>query len=137
MIVGFTGTQQTITFAQRRQIVDMAQMFDEFHEGDCIGADATCAVLVKQENPGCKVVSHPPANPSKRAYAPADEVRQPKPYIERNHDIVDECDILIATPKGFKEERRSGTWATIRYAKKVSKPIIIVFPDGTFAEYNT
>ena len=29
---------------------------------------------------------------------------------------------------------RSGTWSTIRYAKKVDKPVKIVYPDGTIKE---
>lgn len=39
-----------------------------------------------------------------------------------------------AAPKDFKEELRSGTWATIRYAVKQQKRVIIIFPDGSTGE---
>ena len=56
-------------------------------------------------------------------------MRKPKPYLERNKDIVDETGLLIATPKG-EEIVRSGTWSTIRYARKNHKKIIIIMPNG-------
>jgi hypothetical protein len=33
---------------------------------------------------------------------------------------------LIATPESLTEELRSGTWATIRYARKIKKPCLIL-----------
>jgi hypothetical protein len=41
--------------------------------------------------------------------------------------------MLAACPKG-PEERRSGTWATVRYARKTGKPVVIFWPDGTVTE---
>ena len=38
---------------------------------------------------------------------------------------------LIAAPGGFVEERRSGTWATIRYARQAGRRIWVVKPDGS------
>jgi hypothetical protein len=38
---------------------------------------------------------------------------------------------MVATPRGFKEELRSGTWATIRYTIKMKKLLTIIWPDGT------
>ena len=38
--------------------------------------------------------------------------------------------MLSATPGGFKEELRSGTWACVRYARKADRPVHIVWPDG-------
>lgn len=50
-----------------------------------------------------------------------------KPPLERNKDIVDMCDILIAVPIDPEvEEKRSGTWATIRYCRKKGKKIVII-----------
>jgi hypothetical protein len=45
-------------------------------------------------------------------------------------DIVVESELLIATPKEVKEQLRSGTWATVRRARKVGIPIILITPDG-------
>lgn len=51
----------------------------------------------------------------------------PEAPLTRNKKIVDDCDVLIALPINPEvEELRSGTWSTIRYAKKQSKQIIIV-----------
>src|SRR5258706_311318 len=51
-----------------------------------------------------------------------------KDYIARNHDIVDDTDILYACPDG-PEKVRSGTWATIRYALKQKKKVVIFHPE--------
>ena len=45
---------------------------------------------------------------------------------------MDNSDILIATPKEKEEQLRSGTWATIRYAKKTKKIVFLVYPDGKY-----
>jgi hypothetical protein len=59
-----------------------------------------------------------------------------RPYLARNKDIVDACTILIATPAQNSEIQRSGTWATVRYAKSKydRSRIVIVRPDGTHYE---
>ena len=57
-------------------------------------------------------------------------VHTPKDYLERNHDIVDETDMLIATPGEEQEVQRSGTWATIRYARKQKRTILTIYPSG-------
>jgi hypothetical protein len=59
----------------------------------------------------------------------------PKPYLERNRDIVDSTELLIACPKDMTESS-GGTWATVRYARKQKKPIVVVWPDGSVTEEN-
>jgi predicted Rossmann fold nucleotide-binding protein DprA/Smf involved in DNA uptake len=44
--------------------------------------------------------------------------------LERNHLIVAACDVLNAAPLQDEEILRSGTWATIRYARKAGKTVI-------------
>lgn len=63
--------------------------------------------------------------------AHSDDIRDPLPPLERNHRIVDACDVLIACPKDAQEQLRSGTWATVRYARKQGKRVIVITPDGT------
>ena len=110
----------------------------EFHHGDCVGSDEEAheAVLLLSKNLTCtvKTILHPPIVNSKRAYCFADETRDPLPYLNRNQAIVDNVDVLIATPAESKEILRSGTWSTIRRARKQSKPIFIINPDGTITE---
>lgn len=129
--IGFTGTQRGMTEAQWAALwpLLLARAPGEFHEGDCVGADAQAAGMAREA--GFRVVAHPPLVESKRAFFPADEWRSAAPYLERNHNIVDACEVLLATPGEFSEQLRSGTWATIRYARRVGRPLWVVLPDGT------
>lgn len=131
MKLGFTGTRNGMTEKQRNKVktflkVNRTEISRAAH-GDCVGADAEFDSLV-----GIYVEMEifPSENSSMRAYCDAPVIHPPKPPLERNHDIVDWCDVLLATPKESKEVLRSGTWATIRYARKVGKPIYIIDPDG-------
>lgn len=131
MKIGFTGTSKGMNDLQKRNFVEFIDRIPitEFHHGDCIGADVQAHNII-QERCDAKIIVHPPSNPKKRAYAKCpDFVCGSKGYIKRNHDIVDVCDYLIACPKG-KEILRSGTWATIRYAKKLGKSFIIFHQKG-------
>lgn len=74
---------------------------------------------------------HPPINPAKRAWCTGDFTYPEKDYLDRNRDIVNCTDILITCPSGYTEKLRSGTWATIRYARKIGKTVVIIFPDGS------
>lgn len=133
--VGFTGTQRGTTYEQQavlaKYFIETNKIYGdwEFHEGDCIGSDDEATAM--SDRFGAITVCHPPINSYKRVFRPTDRTKEPKPYIERNHDIVDECDELIATPGEETEQLRSGTWATIRYARKTGKPIRIILPSGT------
>lgn len=128
MKIGFTGTQLGMTPLQIARLTKLLHFHkpSEFHHGDCIGADAQAHDIV--ETFPVRIVIHPPTNDSKRAFKWADEGRLAKPYLERNHDIVDETDLLLVAPKSVNEELRSGTWATWRYAVKMKKPTIILEP---------
>jgi len=131
--IGFTGTQFGLTKKQHQVLgglLDVANRAIQsvFHHGSCIGADTTAHKIA--EKIGLRIVVHPPLNESKMTKLAGDEVRPAKDYLDRNHDIVDETDWLIACPKTKAEEQRSGTWATVRYAKKKGKQIMIIYPDG-------
>ena len=80
-----------------------------------------------------KIVIHPPKYNTMRAFCKSDFILPTKDYLERNQDIVDSCDILIAFPATETEDLRSGTWATIRYARKQNKKIIIINTNGKIA----
>jgi predicted Rossmann fold nucleotide-binding protein DprA/Smf involved in DNA uptake len=77
--------------------------------------------------------AHPGPDGPARAYCEAEEVRPQRPYLDRNRDIVAASDVLIACPKG-PEQRRSGTWSTVRYARQARLPILIVWPDGEVSD---
>jgi hypothetical protein len=98
----------------------------EFHHGDCIGADAEAHDIVREFFPNVRIIAHPPIIKSKRAFKKADESKEPKEYLIRNHEIVDAVEYMFGAPKTDMEELRSGTWATIRYSRKMNKPITIL-----------
>lgn len=136
--IGFTGTQQGMTDIQEGRLrgyisgvmSDLCIDIKEFHHGDCIGSDTQAHYLVREHDPNILVFIHPPINKTKASNLAGDVVLKPKDYIARNHDIVDAVELLIATPNEEEEQLRSGTWATIRYARKQHKPILIIMPNG-------
>jgi hypothetical protein len=133
--LGFTGTQVGMTPAQRLVFATLLRELGvtELHHGDCIGADEQAHTIALADN--ISIIVHPPHNSSKRAFCRgAKDIHPTKPYLERNHDIVDETGALIATPKEKEEQLRSGTWATYRYATKQKKRTIIIYPDGTYVD---
>lgn len=137
MIIGFTGTQIGMTDFQKCKFYELLDDLHvkEFHHGDCIGADADAHNLVVEyfkNKLGVftgKIIIHPPIKDIKRAFCKAKTILEPKDYISRNHDIVDASELIIATPKEFEEQMRSGTWATVRYTKKTNKRLIIIYPN--------
>lgn len=134
MIVGFTGTGKGMTPAQLARVKRYLLVVGahELHYGDCVGADAQAHLLAVAM--GLRTVQHPPDDPKARAFTLADEVRPEKPYRYRNYDIVDESEWLIATPYHMKEIQRSGTWMTVRYARRKGRPFTIIWPDGSMGD---
>lgn len=138
-VAGFTGTQHTITQAQIEWLHNRLheRSWRHFHHGACIGADAMAHHLALH-NPAIEIWVHPPEkldkvamNCLKRHITNRVHVLPRKPYLDRDRDIVDACELLFALPNGPEDENpRSGTWYTIRYAVKVGKPVLICWPDG-------
>jgi hypothetical protein len=89
----------------------------EFHHGGASGADFEASLIA--ERLGMTVKVH------------LAKAVTPRAFLTRNRLIVDLADELLAAPAGFGEELRSGTWATIRYARKRHKLTRIFWPDGT------
>jgi hypothetical protein len=128
----FSGTQHGMTDAQK---VTLRWLLDggagEFHHGDCDGSDDEAHDIATEL--GYKIFIHPPKNPSKRAFrkVPPEQMFPEKDYLPRNKDIVRAGASLIATPFEFVEILRSGTWSTVRFARKLGKPVFLILPDGT------
>lgn len=124
--IGCTATQFGLSPNQGRLVKELFLLHkpSEVHIGDCIGGDHDIYLICREL--GIRTVCHPPENPSKRAFDEYDEVRPELPYLDRNHNIVDETDFLIACPKKNEEELRSGTWATVRYARKKGKTVYVL-----------
>lgn len=134
-VAGFSGSQRVPTKSQKQTLL---VLFEEHkpvmvRHGGCIGSDFQFHIMALAM--GCKVTVHLPTDQRKthpEVLVPHPDVflLPPFPFLVRNHHIVDGSQLLIATPDG-QERLRSGTWATIRYARKVRCPRLIVYPDGT------
>jgi hypothetical protein len=115
--VGFTGTRQGMRPWQkertRKLLVELGAT--SLHIGDCRGADEDAYEIGREL--GLWMVGHPPTASGMRAYLAYDEERTPLPFLSRNHMIVRQTAFLIAAPLG-REVLRSGTWATVRYARQ-------------------
>lgn len=143
--IGFTGTSRGMNAQQKEQLRDFitgivrqeiqrGSSFIEFHHGDCIGADDEAATIA--HNAGCHVVAHPGYPKGKetdttfRAFNPhSSQILEPKEFIQRDHDIVDVSEYMIAAPHTDSELVRSGTWTTVRYARKKGRTIGFVYPN--------
>jgi hypothetical protein len=133
MKLGFTGTRSKATNFQLEGLVSLLEQAEEFHHGDCVGADEAAHDLALKMN--VPVVIHPPTNSKYRAFTTGwQKLMLPAPYLVRNREIVRETDLLVAFPKSGEEEIRSGTWATVRYARELGKNVVIIFPDGRVRE---
>jgi hypothetical protein len=152
MILGFTGTLRGMTPEQKTAAeLRIAELHpDVFIHGGAAGADTDAHYIVIDRIPGFDfphtIEIYPEDSPIRRrdlywqfaghriaAKASGRDLilHDPDKPLARNLIIVQRCDHLLATPASRKEMMRgSGTWATIRYARKAGKPHTIVWPDG-------
>lgn len=133
---GFIGTRHGMTKAQQESLKELLRRkkIEEFHHGDCVGSDQQAHQIVDdlrtlKRKQSIKVVGHPAKWEKYRAHCQCDIEHDPDTYNRRNKDIVDGTDFLIATPDS-KERGGSGTWITVRYARKHKKRIYIVHKSG-------
>jgi hypothetical protein len=132
MKIGFTGTRDGMSARQKEEVTSLFKKGKELNFGDCSGAD--CEAFRIAQKLSMKTVCWPPTNERLRMFCKADIVKPAEDYLTRNRRIVNASELVIAAPKEFLEpiqKRGGGTWATIRYARKIKKPLVIVFPDGT------
>ena len=146
MKIGFTGTRAGMSARQKRGLAVLLSATSlafqhgdavEFHHGDCVGADAQADIICRHLmirrvlHPGN--VEHARAHSERRADVANQpellEVREPAPPLLRNRTIVEQgLELLIAAPRERAEQLRSGTWATVRYAREEGIPVLILDP---------
>ena len=127
--IGFTGTRHGMSDEQKdefKKIIESKEC-EEFHHGMCVGADDHAHQIVKEME--IKIIGHPPTFKKFMAKCECDITKKPFDYLKRNKDIVNDADMLIATPD-TKEKVRSGTWSTVRYARQQNKKIYIIHKNG-------
>ena len=144
MKVGCTATRKGLTVGQAAAARDILERLyesntpQEFHHGNCVGGDEQLLSIAKAT--GYKIIAHPAEGLEtyQLDLSLSDEIREHRPPLERNRDIVDEVRFLIACPYEPKEPqpaRGQGTWSTVRYARNLVL-FAIIWPDGTFREEN-
>jgi hypothetical protein len=127
---GFTGTRKGMTHVQAVTLAREMQTFAPsiLHHGECIGADQQAHNIGRLLD--VRIHGWPQDTyEGLRAFCDVDVRHPAMPPLTRNRRIVDQCDTLFAAPDG-PERQRSGTWSTVRYARKLGKPVVIVSPDG-------
>ena len=138
LIVGITGSSYGAT---QRQQDSLRQLFvwlrpGGLRHGDCVGADAQGHDIYREvmgpNRNHAYVLIHPPRDHRLRAGKIGNTFKE-LPYLERDKYIAGcvagfRTDLLIAMPRQPREVLRSGTWATVRYARRAGTPVIILLP---------
>lgn len=132
MKIGITGSRHGMTHEQRERVFKMLKdnydKGNELHHGDCLGVDVEVATYAKSL--GFRVICHPPSKDFMRAYHDSHEFRDKHGYIQRDKNIVDETEVLIAVPNSLTPKKHSGTWFTYNYALSQNKLTFLVLPEG-------
>lgn len=140
-VVGFTGTQHGMTKRQKESVRSYFNGVLEHTKkhfpgseivaihGDCVGADKDFDDIAKSL--GIVRYIYPSNIEGKRAHTEkngAIEAHLPVDPLYRNKLIVEASSAMLAAPKLKTPELRSGTWATIRFAEKIKKLLLIIDP---------
>ena len=132
MKIGFTGTRNGMTEAQKQQLYKLLSQYSgEFHHGDCVGADTQAHEIAKEL--GFKLILHP-STAITRAWNTGDYENVPAPPLVRNKHIVNETQFMFATPKEEGVVSFGGTWHAIRYAARQHRNVFIIWPNGTYIQ---
>lgn len=133
-VLGFTGTRSGLTESQKATLRTWLEKYspwevDEFVHGGCVGADADAHRIAKSLGMWTHV--YPCDIVDMQAELPdADETAKPMAPLLRDRLIAGVCDILFVCPKELVEIIRSGTWATMRYARKAGHDVVIIWSHG-------
>lgn len=135
--VGFTGTRLGMT---REQHDTVEALLLEMRpsllvHGGCLGADDEVDRIAVSL--GIKRWVMPSTIPDRSIPTrvligrdPTVVIDAPDQPLRRNQSIVNGCEVLIACPSETDERLRSGTWAAIRYGRKVKRRTVLIGPDG-------
>lgn len=135
VFIGFTGTRTDLPPSQRAALEAVLRSLHvwgwgaSMAHGDCVGADLAAHDIAMRL--GYMVHVLPPLSNRYRAFCVGHQNYVPAEYMIRNRRIASMCTRLVAAPLSPEEEApRSGTWATVRMARHLGKPITLVWPDG-------
>lgn len=139
-----TGSRKGWFPAQRETFMKVGLWYiqdlnlDRHHNGLARGVDTQVMIVLAGAPIDGYRIGHPSTHgPNAMALQLCHEVRVPEEPLVRNVTMINESSFAIALPHEFKELKRgSGTWAGIRYARKVEKSLLIIWPDGTYDREN-
>lgn len=130
MKISFSGSRKGTTTAQLHTFREWLyeNPIEEFHVGVSGRADFNAVQLVYGLFEDETILHcHPCIIYEQQCIFPVDfpkavwyPIRKP---LVRNLDMVDATELLFAAPETDEEKVRSGTWATIRYAKEKNKEV--------------
>jgi hypothetical protein len=132
-MISFSGTREGMSEAQKAQLeqflLDHKNSIFSLSHGGCVGADAECHAIARRVCGSSLFISVHPSTASARVVIPpdADHVADGLPPLERNRDVVRSGkDLLIVAPLWMVEVLRSGTWSTVRYARFLQVPVLLL-----------
>lgn len=135
--IGFTGARVGMSSecvrAVSRQLGLIANANVVGLHGDCVGADSDFDCLCRLHSietwmRPCTMDGN--EDHRFRAYTQAKPMGKATNPMKRNREIASQCHVLFGCPPTDHEVQRSGSWATIRYARKYGKPTFLFFPSG-------
>jgi hypothetical protein len=136
--IAFTGTRRGLSPAQiaalRVVLAEPRFAGATLHNGCAEGADEACLELADILD-GVLVLW--PCNAARRlwAFGFVDgrdywSIQPTLPPLERNRRMVAAASVVVACPDG-PERLRSGTWSTVREARRMGRTVVICWPDGS------
>jgi hypothetical protein len=136
-VLCFTGARTGLTPAQlaalRVVLAGYAVPGAVLHNGCAEGADEACLELADILD-GVLVLW--PCNAARRlwAFGFVDgrdywSIQPTLPPLERNARMVAAASVVVACPDG-PERTRSGTWSTVREARRMGREVVVVWPSG-------
>lgn len=140
--LGFTGTR-TLDTVKLQAEMDMARLIDDrrfthFVSGACIGFDTYAGLLAVRMRPDATHLVIVPADRSRVSgwwlafpHVLVQKMAAGSSYADRNERIVAICDFLVALPEHDEDHprsARSGTWQTVRMARRADRGIVTLPP---------
>jgi hypothetical protein len=148
--VGISGVRHPLNAAQRDLFRNLIAVFRPvdfgaeqgvmMHHGACTGADS------EAHTAGCvygfDITLHPASNTGQwhngylKPQGRGVQLERHASYV-RNRQIVAAADVLIVAPlypEAYPQSLRSGTWQTIRYARKKGIPVYYAMLNGYLFE---
>lgn len=131
MKVAITGTREGMTPRQKKALIKILKYLpiEEFYHGGCKGVDVQARDILLKNRKEVKLICIPGDADQETSNKQYDQqVDSVTPYLQRNKIMVQAADMLIAIPSSLEEQQRSGTWHTIRFARSIKCPSIILDP---------